>query len=122
MIRTKRVYERPEVDDGYRVLVDRLWPRGLTKEKAGVDEWLREAGPSDQLRKWFHDHPDKWDEFRTRYVEELNRKGNLLDKIASRAARGRVTLLYSYHDNAHNQAVVIKEFLEERRDRNKAAA
>lgn len=122
MIRTKRVYERPEVDDGYRVLVDRLWPRGLTKERAGVDEWLKEAGPSDQLRKWFHDHPDKWDEFKARYIEELNSKGNLLDKIASRAASERVTLLYSYHDDAHNQAVVIKEFLEDRRDRKRSAS
>lgn len=122
MIRTKRVYERPEIDDGYRVLVDRLWPRGLTKEKAGVDEWLREAGPSDELRRWFHDHPDKWDEFKVSYVEELKKKGTLLDKIASKACSGRVTLLYAYHDEAHNQAVIIKEFLEERRDRKRAAA
>ena len=75
MIRTKRVYERPETDDGYRVLVDRLWPRGLTKERAGVDEWLREAGPSDDLRRWFHDNPEKWDEFKASYRENSGPRG-----------------------------------------------
>ena len=112
MLKTKRVYDKPEMEDGFRVLVDRLWPRGLTKDRARVDEWLKEAGPSDDLRRWFHAHPDKWEEFRDRYVAELKKKGTLLDKIASRSKKGRVTLLYSYHDNNHNQAVIIKEFLE----------
>ncbi len=115
MIKTKRIYEEPKAEDGYRVLVDRLWPRGLTREKAHVDEWLREAGPSDELRKWFHEHPDRWDEFRASYTEELMKKGALLDKIAARGARGRVTLLFSYRDLEHNQAVVIKEFIEKKR-------
>ena len=112
MLKTKRVYDKPEMEDGFRVLVDRLWPRGLTKDRARVDEWLKEAGPSDDLRRWFHAHPDKWEEFKDRYVAELKKKGTLLDKIASRSKKGRVTLLYSYHDNKHNQAVIIKEFLE----------
>lgn len=109
MIRTKRVYERPETDDGYRV----LWPRGLTKGKAGVDEWLREAWPSDDLRRWFRDNPKKWEEFKASYREELRAKGTLPDKKASKSSKARVTLLYSYHDPEHNQAVVLKEFLEE---------
>ena len=112
MIKTKRIYEDPSPEDGYRVLVDRLWPRGLTREKAHVDEWLKEAGPSDSLRKWFHDYPDKWEEFKDRYTEELRKKAEILNKIASKGAKGRVTLLFSYRDSEHNQAVVIKEFLE----------
>lgn len=119
MIRTKRIYERPESDDGYRVLVDRLWPRGLTKEKAEIDEWLKEVAPSDGLRRWFHDNPDRWADFKASYTEELMTKSALLDKISKRSFTGRVTLLYSRHDEEHNQAVVIKEFLEERRSRAK---
>ncbi len=113
MLRTKRVYDRPDADDGYRVLVDRFWPRGLTKERAGVDEWLKEAGPSHDLRRWFHENPEEWEEFKASYREELRTKGTLLDKIASKSNKARVTLLYSYHDPEHNQAVVLKEFLEE---------
>lgn len=112
MIKTKRIYDEPKPEDGYRVLVDRLWPRGLTRERAHVDEWLKEAGPSNDLRKWFHDHPDKWDEFRASYTEELKRKAGILSKIASKASKGRVTLLYSFRDDQHNQAVVIKEFMD----------
>ncbi len=114
MIKTKRIYEEPEPEDGYRVLVDRLWPRGLTRERAHVDEWLKEAGPSDDLRRWFHDHPDKWDEFKASYTEELRKKAEILNKIASKGAKGRVTLLFSYRDPEHNQAVVIKEFVEKK--------
>ena len=119
MIKTKRVYERPETEDGYRVLVDRLWPRGLTKERAKVDEWLREAGPSDDLRRWFHDNPGEWEGFKASYRKELTRKSCLLEKIASKSCRARVTLLYSYHDPQYNQAVVLKEFLEELKSRPK---
>lgn len=115
MLKTKRVYERPEMEDGFRVLVDRLWPRGLTKERAKVDVWLKEAGPSDELRRWFHDNPDNWEDFRKRYIEELSKKEAILENIASRSRKGRVTLLYSYHDNTHNQAVVLKEFIESRK-------
>jgi uncharacterized protein YeaO (DUF488 family) len=117
MLRTKRVYERPDSDDGYRVLVDRSWPRGLTKEKANVDEWLREAGPSDDLRRWFHNNPEKWEEFKASYIGELRTKGTLLNKIATRSDKARVTLLYSYNDPVHNQAVVLKEFLDEMKTR-----
>jgi uncharacterized protein YeaO (DUF488 family) len=117
MIRIKRVYERPETDDGYRVLVDRLWPRGISKERAGVDEWLKEAGPSDDLRRWFRDNPEEWEDFKASYVEELRTKGTLLDKITSKSEKARVTLLYAYKDPEHNQAVVLKEFLEETKGR-----
>ena len=122
MIKTKRVYETPESEDGYRVLVDRLWPRGLTKEKARVDEWLREAGPSDELRRWFHSNSEKWSEFEILYRKELMDKRGLLEKIASRSKNARVTLLYSYHDPAHNQAVVLKEFIEEMQKRPRSAS
>ncbi len=113
MLATKRVYEAPDPRDGFRVLVDRLWPRGISKERAQVDEWLREAGPTDQLRKWFHQNPERWEEFRERYLKELADRKHLFDKIVSKSHRGRVTMLYSYHDPVHNQAVVIKEFLED---------
>lgn len=114
MIRTKRIYEAPEPEDGYRVLVDSLWPRGISKARANVDEWLRGAGPSIGLRKWFHAHPNEWEDFRERYLGELAAKGPLLDKIALRSRRARVTLLYAFHDPDRNHAAVIKEFLEER--------
>lgn len=122
MIKTKRIYERPETEDGYRVLVDRLWPRGLSRARARIDEWLKDAGPSDDLRRWFHAHPDRWEEFRMRYREELIGRGSLLDKIAARSKNSRVTLLYSYRDATHNHAAVIKEYLEERKGRNRASA
>ncbi len=112
MLSTKRIYDAPDSRDGYRVLVDRLWPRGISKERAHVDEWLREAGPSDELRKWFHQSPEKWEEFKECYRKELSGKKDLFDKIVSKSKRGRVTLLYSYHDPEHNQAKVIKEYLE----------
>ncbi len=115
MIKIKRIYDEPMPEDGYRVLVDRLWPRGLTRERAHVDEWLKEAGPSDDLRKWFHKHPEKWEEFKACYTEELKKKSDLLSKIAQKGSRGRVTLLFSYRDLEHNQATVIKEFIEESR-------
>jgi len=121
MLSTKRVYDTPDPGDGFRVLVDRLWPRGISKEKAHVDEWLREAGPSNELRKWFHQSPDRWEEFKERYWEELAGKKELFDKIVSKSRRERVTLLYSYHDPVHNQATVIKEFLEGNGQRKRAA-
>lgn len=111
MLKVKRVYDPPSKEDGYRILVDRVWPRGFTKEKARVDEWRRELGPSDALRKWFGHDPDKWDEFRRRYREELEDKGGWADlmAIAERARKQDVTLVFSAKDVAHNQAVALKE-------------
>lgn len=110
-IRIKRIYEEPAKEDGYRLLVDRLWPRGVSKEAAHMDEWLKEAGPSNELRKWFGHEPPKYPEFKKRYEKELRAAAPLLDHIRSLAKKHRVTLLYSAHDEAHNQAVVLREVL-----------
>lgn len=111
MLKVKRVYDPPETEDGYRILVDRVWPRGFTKEKARLHEWRRDLGPSDALRKWFAHDPDKWDEFRRRYREELVRAGHWKDlmALAERARNEDVTLLFSARDPAHNQAVALRE-------------
>jgi uncharacterized protein YeaO (DUF488 family) len=111
-IAIKRVYEAPAKADGFRVLVDRVWPRGVSKEKAAVDLWMKEIAPSTELRKWFGHKPERWDGFRTRYREELKGKGDFLDELRAHAAKGRLMLVYSAKDEAHNQAVVIREVLE----------
>ncbi len=111
-VRIKRVYEAPEASDGFRVLVDRVWPRGMAKEKAAVDLWMKEIGPSTELRKWFGHRPERWPEFRSRYADELGDKRSLLDDLAARAKEGPLTLLYSARDEARNQAVVIKAVLD----------
>jgi uncharacterized protein YeaO (DUF488 family) len=111
-IEIKRVYEAPSDDDGARVLVDRLWPRGLSKDKAHVDLWLKDAAPSNELRRWFGHDPERWPEFRERYQAELAADGAALDEIRRlEAERGRVTLCYAAHDEAHNNAVVLRELL-----------
>lgn len=112
MIRLKRVYEEPSKSDGERILVDRLWPRGLTKERAAVDLWLKEAAPSSELRKWFGHDPEKWKEFQTRYRKELREKREILDLLRQKASRRTVTLLYGARDEAHNEAVVLQKLLE----------
>ena len=111
MLKVKRVYDPPAKEDGYRILVDRVWPRGFTKEKARVDEWRKDLGPSDALRKWFAHDPDKWDEFRRRYRTELEKAGKWPDlmRIAERAKKGDVTLVFSARDAEHNQAVALRE-------------
>lgn len=111
MLRIKRVYEKRETSDGKRIYVDRLWPRGLTKEAAAIDEWLKDLSPSDELRKWFGHLPDKFPEFRQRYIEELSasEKQTLLKKVASLAEKAEVTMLYSAKDTGHNNAVVLYE-------------
>ncbi len=111
-IKIKRVYEEPANDDGRRILVDRLWPRGLTKAKAHVDLWLKEIGPSTELRKWFGHEPERWDTFRRRYLEELKGKDDLLDILKKEASEGRVTLIYAARDEKHNEALILKQFLE----------
>ena len=111
MLKVKRVYEPPAAADGYRILVDRVWPRGVTKARARVDEWRKDLGPSDALRTWFGHDPDKWDEFRSRYRAELENAGKWPDvaRIAERAGKEDVTLVFSARDVDHNQAVALRE-------------
>ena len=111
MVRLKRVYEKPSKEDGFRVLVERLWPRGLTKERAGIDLWLKEIAPSDRLRKWFGHDPVRWEDFRKRYEAELRKKKEVLDPLRRRIDEGDVTLVYAARDEAHNSAVALKRFL-----------
>jgi uncharacterized protein YeaO (DUF488 family) len=113
MIRIKRVYEPPGPRDGKRILIDRLWPRGLSKEKARVDEWRKDLAPSDRLRKWFNHEPEKWDEFKRRYHRELQPKINELADLKHGKRSATITLLYGARDPEHNNAVALKEFLDE---------
>jgi uncharacterized protein YeaO (DUF488 family) len=108
----KRVYEAPHKDDGPRILVDRLWPRGLTKEKAKVDLWLKEIAPSTELRKWFGHDPKKWRSFRKRYETELKDHADEIKLLKSKVKEGTVTLIYGARDQEHNEALVLKQFLE----------
>lgn len=110
-VRVKRVYEPPSPDDGVRILVDRLWPRGLAKAQAAVDCWIREIAPSTELRRWFGHDPERWDEFRRKYARELRDQSELLDRLRSRARQGRVTLLFGARDALHNDAVALREIL-----------
>ncbi len=113
-VKLKRAYEPPAPSDGTRVLVDRLWPRGLRKADAAIDAWPKEVAPSDQLRRWFGHDPERWAEFRRRYKVELARHTEALADLRSLARRGPVTLIYSAQDEAHNQAVVLQEVLTRR--------
>ena len=110
-IKIKRVYEQPDKEDGERILVDRLWPRGLTKEKASVDLWLKEIAPSTELRKWFAHDPKKWKSFRGRYETEIRHNDDLIKVLKDKAREGTVTLLYGARDEKHNEALVLKQFL-----------
>jgi uncharacterized protein YeaO (DUF488 family) len=107
----KRVYELPDKEDGVRILVDRLWPRGLTKAKASVDLWLKDVAPSTELRKWFGHDPAKWTEFKTRYRAELRENDEQVKLLKGEIAKGMVTLVYGARDEEHNEAVVLQEFL-----------
>jgi uncharacterized protein YeaO (DUF488 family) len=107
--RIKRVYEPPDKHDGRRILVDRLWPRGLTKEKAGIDLWLKDIAPSTELRKWFGHNPDRWEEFKERYLAELKDNSEQIQLLKQELDKGSVTLVYGAKDEEHNQAVVIQE-------------
>ena len=111
MITLKRAYDRVSRSDGTRFLVERLWPRGITKVKLHVDAWLKEVGPSTELRKWFSHDPERWDEFRKRYFRELDAQPEAWRPILSFARRGAVTLVYSSHDTEHNNAVALREYL-----------
>jgi uncharacterized protein YeaO (DUF488 family) len=110
-VRTKRIYDPPGPADGYRVLIDRLWPRGVSRERARIDEWARDLAPSDGLRKWFgHDH-ERFQEFRKRYRHELRDHAERLETLRRRASRGPVTIVYAAHDEKHNNAAVFAELV-----------
>jgi uncharacterized protein YeaO (DUF488 family) len=113
-IQMKRVYLEPSREDGKRILVDRLWPRGLTKEKARVDFWLKDIAPSNELRKWFGHDPDKWNEFRAKYHAELKSHGEQIALLRHEAAQGSITLLYGARDEEHNEAVVLLALLQQK--------
>ncbi|KQZ93885.1 hypothetical protein ASD64_02985 [Mesorhizobium sp. Root157] len=110
-IAIKRVYEPIDDSDGQRVLVDRLWPRGVKKEDAGLALWLKDIAPSDELRKWFGHDPELWAEFQKRYREELKDKGDVVQELRGLLAKGKVTLLFGAHDEKHNNAVALAEYL-----------
>jgi uncharacterized protein YeaO (DUF488 family) len=111
MIKLKRVYENPSAEDGLRVLVDRLWPRGLTKERAAVDLWMKDVAPSTELRKWFGHDPAKWKQFQLRYRKELDEKKEALKDLKQKSKGHTVTLVYGARDEEHNEALVLKEIL-----------
>jgi uncharacterized protein YeaO (DUF488 family) len=110
-IQTKRVYDPADPQDGYRVLVDRVWPRGMSRQAVKADLWLKDAAPSTELRKWFAHEPSKWEDFRVRYAQELDRQAEAVAILREVAAKGRLMLLYSAHDTEHNQAVALKAYL-----------
>ena len=110
-IRLKRAYEPASAEDGYRVLVDRLWPRGVSKKQAKLDEWEKELSPSSELREWFGHEPGRFAEFRRRYIDELRANAPRLKELRRRATTGTLTLVYSAHDSEHNDAVVLAEVL-----------
>ncbi len=111
-IEIKRVYNEARESDGFRILVDRLWPRGLNKERANVDLWLKDIAPSEELRKWFSHDPAKWDEFKQRYFQELDRKKELVSIIIQKVREGKVTLLYAAKEEKFNNGMALKEYIE----------
>jgi uncharacterized protein YeaO (DUF488 family) len=115
MIQLKRVYEKASRKDGLRILVDRLWPRGLTKARAAVKLWLKDVAPSTELRKWFGHDPAKWKQFQIRYRMELREKKDALELLKQKSAKHTVTLVYGARDEEHNEAVVLKGILEGRK-------
>jgi uncharacterized protein YeaO (DUF488 family) len=112
MIQLKRVYEEPSDKDGMRVLVERLWPRGLTKERAAVDLWLKDVAPSPELRKWFGHDPARWEQFQERYQKELRKQEEAVQLLKQKGKEGTVTLVYAARDEEHNGALALKRFLQ----------
>ncbi|WP_454782012.1 DUF488 domain-containing protein [Legionella sp. WA2022007384] len=110
-IKIKRIYEQLDSSDGYRILVDRLWPRGVKKETAAIDLWLKEIAPSNELRQWFDHEPEKWQEFKKRYINELAKKQEQITTITTKAKRQTVTLLYSAKDEKYNNAIALLELI-----------
>jgi len=114
MIKVKRIYDPVSPDDGKRILVDRLWPRGIKKNEAEINEWLKDIAPSDGLRKWFSHDPNKWQEFKNRYIKELKNNSELIERLKAVAKKEKVTLLFSAKDIEHNNAVVLKEVIDKK--------
>ena len=112
MIKLKRAYENHSREDGERILVERLWPRGLTKLKAKIDLWLKDVAPSTELRRWFGHDPEKWNEFRQRYQKELKQKDESINLLKRKAKAGTITLIYAARDEDHNGALVLQQFLQ----------
>lgn len=113
-INLKRAYEPPAASDGCRVLVDRIWPRGIARDDLQIDVWLKDLAPSADLRKWFGHDPQKWPEFKKRYARELEQRPDALEQLVERAKAGRVTLVFAARDTQHNNAAALKEYLERR--------
>jgi uncharacterized protein YeaO (DUF488 family) len=112
MIKLKRVYEEPSSKDGLRVLVERLWPRGLTKKRAAVDLWLKDLAPSPELRKWFGHDPARWEQFQNRYRQELRKRTDAIRLLKQKVKEGMVTLVYAARDEEHNGALALKRYLQ----------
>jgi uncharacterized protein YeaO (DUF488 family) len=110
-VRIKRAYEPSSSGDGTRILIDRLWPRGISKQRAAIDEWMKEVAPSADLRKWFGHDPARWPEFRSRYMQEVLKNGSLLGTLKRLAKRGPITLVYAARDKEHNDAVVLRDLV-----------
>ena len=110
-VHLKRAYEPPSPEDGQRILVDRLWPRGVRKADAAIDRWLKDVAPSTELRRWFGHDPSRWDEFRRRYRAELAHNGELVNELREAARKGPLTLVYAARDEEHNEAVVLRDLL-----------
>ena len=119
MLKIKRAYDKKEASDGWRILIDRLWPRGISKSEAGIDEWYKDLGPSTELRKWFGHDPEKWQDIRKKYLQELSAadKKELLEKITQSALGKNVTLIYSAKDTEHSDVKVLEEIIKKMIDR-----
>jgi uncharacterized protein YeaO (DUF488 family) len=110
-VRAKRAYDEPDAGDGYRILIDHVWPRGISKQRAHLDEWARELAPSDELRKWFDHVPERFGEFRARYRDELAAHSEQVDELRRRAQQGPLTIVYAARDTEHNNAIVLAELI-----------
>jgi uncharacterized protein YeaO (DUF488 family) len=115
-VKLKRAYDPPAASDGARILIDRVWPRGVNKANAAIDQWDRSIAPSTMLRNWFEHDPARWQEFRRRYANEIHRHREQLDELRARAQSGRITLVFGAHDRIHNHAIVLRDILLDRTD------
>jgi uncharacterized protein YeaO (DUF488 family) len=122
MFQLKRAYAPVSAEDGCRVLVERLWPRGVSKERAAIDAWLKDVAPSSELRKWYGHDPQRWEEFRRRYWQELRSNREAVDELRKKEREGKVTLVYAAHDEEHNGALALKQFLAQHKAKPSAAA